>query len=76
MLLATLLGTVLTPLLIWCAMLVYNQLDPACEGGGEDRIGCAMRALAVTGLSIVPGLLIGVIGGLVVSARRAGHSAK
>jgi hypothetical protein len=32
---ATLLGTVLTPVAVWCAMLAYDNFDPMCGTGGE-----------------------------------------
>ncbi len=58
-LLGTALGAVLTPVVVWCAMLAYNHFDPMCAGGGaEDSLSCVLRALAVTMISIVPGVLI------------------
>ena len=69
-LLATLSGTVLTPAAVWCAMLAYDHFDPMCGTGGEGGIACALRALVVTAMSVVPGLLIGVGGGLFLASRR------
>jgi hypothetical protein len=66
----SLLGTVLIPIAVWCAMLAYDWFDPMCGSGGEGDIACATRALVVTTMSILPGLLIGVVTGLVLTARR------
>jgi hypothetical protein len=68
--LATLLGTVLVPLAVWCAMLFYDRFDPMCGSGGEGGIACATRAFVVTMMSILPGLLIGVTTGLYLASRR------
>jgi hypothetical protein len=38
--------------------------------GGEGGIACATRAFVVTVMSILPGLLIGVVTGLRLAARR------
>jgi hypothetical protein len=69
--LAGLLGTVLTPVAVWCAMRTYDQFDPMCGTGGEGDIACATRAFVVTLMSILPGLLIGVGGGVFLAARRS-----
>jgi hypothetical protein len=68
--LAALLGMVLTPVAVWCAMLVYDRFDPMCGTGGEGGIACATRAFVVTVMSILPGLLMGVVGGLFLASRR------
>jgi hypothetical protein len=70
-LLGTGLGAVLTPVVVWCAMLVYDHFDPMCDGGAEGSLACVLRALAVTMISVVPGLLIGVVGGRYFASRRA-----
>ena len=70
-LLATLFGAVLIPVAVWCAMLVYDHFDPMCGTGGEGGIACALRALAVTAISVVPGLLIGVCVGTYLGSRSA-----
>jgi hypothetical protein len=70
-LLATALGAALTPVVVWCAMLAYNHFDPMCDGGAEGSLACVLRALAVTMISVVPGLLIGVVGGRYFASRRA-----
>jgi len=70
MLLSVLSGTLLAPAAVWCAMLAYDHFDPMCGEGGEGGIACALRALVVTGMSIVPGLLIGVGVGLFLASRR------
>lgn len=70
-LLATVLGTVLVPLATYGVMLVHDQFDPMCATGGEGRIACATRAFVVTVMSVLPGLLIGVVSGLVLASRRA-----
>jgi hypothetical protein len=67
---AALLGTVLTPVAVWCGMLGYDRFDPMCGTGGEAGIACATRAFVVTVMSVLPGLLIGVVSGLVLAARR------
>ena len=41
-----------------------------CGTGGEGGIACATRAFVVTVMSILPGLLIGVVGGLMLASRR------
>jgi hypothetical protein len=33
-----LLGTVLTPVAVWCVMMTYDQFDPMCGTGGEGDI--------------------------------------
>ena len=68
--LSGLLGTVLTPVAIWCAMMAYDQFDPMCGTGGEGDIACVTRAFVVTLMSILPGLLVGVGGGVLLAARR------
>jgi hypothetical protein len=55
-------------------MLAYDRFDPMCGTGGEGGIACALRALAVTAMSVVPGLLIGVGGGLFLASRRGRQS--
>lgn len=70
MLLSAISGTMLTPAAVWCGMLAYDHFDSMCGTGGEGGIACALRALAVTGLSVVPGLLIGVGVGLYLASRR------
>jgi hypothetical protein len=70
MLLSAISGTALTPAAVWCGMLVYDHFDPMCGTGGEGGIACALRALAVTALSVVPGLPIGVGVGLFLASRR------
>ena len=66
--LATLLGTGLIPIAVWCAMLGYDRFDPMCGTGGEGGIACATRALGVT-VMILPGLLTGVTTGLYLAFR-------
>jgi hypothetical protein len=68
--LTALLGTVLVPVATWCVMSAYDRFDPMCDAGGEGGIACATRAFVVTMMSILPGLLIGVVTGLVLAARR------
>jgi hypothetical protein len=68
--LAALVGTVLTPVAAWCAMLVYDQFDPMCGTGGEGGIACATRTFIVTVMSILPGLLMGIVGGQFLASRR------
>ena len=70
-LLGTALGAVLTPVVVWCVMLVHDHFDPMCDGGAEGSLACVLRALAVTMISVVPGLLIGVVGGRYFASRRA-----
>jgi ABC-type phosphate transport system permease subunit len=73
--LATLLGTVLTPVAVWCAMLSYDHFDPMCGTGGEGGIACATRAFVVTLMAVLPGLLIGVVSGVYLASRRDRRSA-
>jgi hypothetical protein len=61
-------GAVLIPVAVWCAMLIYDHFDPMCGAGG---IACALRALAVTAISVVPGLLIGAVAGCFLSPAAA-----
>ena len=70
-LLAAVAGTVLLPVAVWCVMRLYDQFDPMCGAGGEGRIACATRAFVVTAMSVVPGFVIGVLGGLRLASRRA-----
>ena len=70
-LVTTLLGTVLVPLATYGVMLLHDQFDPMCVAGGEGRIACATRAFVVTVMSVLPGLLIGVVSGRVLASRRA-----
>jgi ABC-type phosphate transport system permease subunit len=67
---AALLGTILVPLLVGCAMAAYDAFDPMCRLGGEASIACGMRAFVVTMTSILPGLLVGVVAGLRLASRR------
>jgi hypothetical protein len=69
--LSALLGTILVPVAVWCAMLVYDRFDPMCGAGGEGGIACATRAFVVTVMSILPGLLIGVVNGVTLASRRS-----
>jgi hypothetical protein len=50
---------------------IHDQFDPMYATGGEGRIACATRAFVVTVMSVLPGLLIGVVSGLVLASRRA-----
>jgi uncharacterized membrane protein len=68
--LAALGGTVGVPVAVWCAMMAYDHFDPMCGSGGEGGIACATRAFVVTLMSILPGLLIGVVTGVRLAARR------
>jgi hypothetical protein len=70
-LLSTVAGTVLLPVAVWCLMLLYDQFDPMCGAGGEGRIACAARTFVVTAMAVLPGLVIGVLGGLRLASRRA-----
>jgi hypothetical protein len=58
---------VAVPVAVWGAMMVYDHFDPMC--GGEGGIACATRAFVVTLMSILPGLLIGVVTGVRLAAR-------
>jgi hypothetical protein len=69
-LLSAIAGTVLLPVAAWRVVLLYDQFEPMCGAGGEGRIGCATRAFVVTAMSVVPGLVIGVLGGLRLASRR------
>jgi hypothetical protein len=68
--LAALLGTVGVPVAVWGTMMAYDHFDPMCGSGGEGGIACATRAFVVTLMSILPGLLIGVVTGVRLAARR------
>jgi hypothetical protein len=68
--LSALLGTIFIPVGVWCTMLIYDQFDPMCGSGGEGGIACATRAFVTTVMSILPGLLIGVVSGLMLASRR------
>jgi hypothetical protein len=68
--LAALLGTILVPLLVGCAMAAYDAFDPMCRLGGEAGIRCGMRAFVVSMTSILPGLSVGVVAGLKLARRR------
>jgi hypothetical protein len=68
--LSALLGTILIPVAVWCTMLIYDQFDPMCGTGGEGGIACATRAFVVTVMSILLGLLIGIVSGLMLASRR------
>ena len=70
-LLAALLGTVLVPLATYGVMQIHDQFDPMCVAGGEGRIACAMRAFMVTVISVLPGVLIGIVSGMFLASRRA-----
>jgi hypothetical protein len=69
---SALLGTVLVPVAVWGAMLVYDRFDPMCGTGtgSEGGIACATRAFVVTVMSILPGPLIGVVSGVRLASRR------
>jgi hypothetical protein len=60
--LGTILGAVLVPLAALAVMLFLNQSDSACsQGGAEDSLSCTLRLVAVTGLAIPAGALLGLI---------------
>ena len=72
--LGAILGAVLVPAAVFVVMLVVNQSDTACsEGGAEDSLSCTLRLLAVTGLSIPAGALLGLLVAVVLGrTRRSG----
>jgi hypothetical protein len=68
--LGAILGVIIIPLATLVAMLILNQSDTACtEGGAEDSLSCTLRLVAVTGLSIPAGALLGLLGAVVLSRR-------
>jgi hypothetical protein len=69
--LGVILGVILTPLATLLVMVILNQSDTACsEGGAEDSLSCTLRLLAVTGLSIPAGALLGLLVAVVLGRRR------
>jgi hypothetical protein len=69
--LGAILGVIIIPLATLVVMLILNQSDTACtEGGAEDSLSCTLRLVAVTGLSIPAGALLGLLGAVVLSRRR------
>jgi hypothetical protein len=60
--LGTILGAVLVPVAVYVVMLIVNQSDTACtQGGAEDSLSCTLRLVAITGLSIPAGALLGLL---------------
>jgi hypothetical protein len=69
--LVTIMGAVLVPVAVFVAMLIVNQSDTACsEGGAEDSLSCTLRLLAITGLSIPAGALLGLLVAVLLNRRR------
>jgi hypothetical protein len=69
--LGTIMGAVLVPVAVFLAMLVVNQSDTACsQGGAEDSLSCTLRLIAVTGLSIPAGALVGLVVAAALNRRR------
>jgi hypothetical protein len=55
-----LLGAVLVPLAVLGVMQIINALVFECRNGGaEDSLSCALRALAITAMSIPVGAVVG-----------------
>jgi hypothetical protein len=68
--LGTILGVILVPMAVLLVMLILNQSDSSCtEGGAEDSLGCTLRLVAITGLSIPAGALIGLLVAFVLGKR-------
>jgi hypothetical protein len=69
--LGTILGAVLVPVAVFLVMLMVNQSDTACsQGGAEDSLSCTLRLLAITGLSIPAGALLGLVVAAALNRRR------
>jgi hypothetical protein len=69
--LGAILGVILVPLATLLVMLIVNQSDTACsEGGAEDSLSCTLRLVAITGLSIPAGALLGLLVATVLNRRR------
>ena len=69
--LGTILGAVLVPLAAFLVMQILNQSDTACtQGGAEDSLSCTLRLVAVTGLSIPAGALLGLVVATLLGRRR------
>jgi hypothetical protein len=69
--LGAILGVILIPLATLLVMVILNQSDTACsEGGAEDSLSCTLRLVAVTGLSIPAGALLGLLVAVVLGRRR------
>jgi hypothetical protein len=69
--LGTILGAVLVPVAVFVVMLIVNQSDTACsQGGAEDSLSCTLRLLAITGLSIPAGALLGLLVAAALNRRR------
>jgi hypothetical protein len=68
---SALLGTVLTPVAVWSATLVSNQIDLMCgTGGGKGGIACAIRVFVAPVMTILPGLLDRRRQGTTMASRR------
>jgi hypothetical protein len=69
--LGAILGVILVPLATLLVMVIVNQSDTACsEGGAEDSLSCTLRLVAITGLSIPAGALLGLLVATVLNRRR------
>jgi hypothetical protein len=69
--LGTILGAVLVPVAVFVVMLIVNQSDTSCsEGGAEDSLSCTLRLVAITGLSIPAGALLGLFVAALLGRRR------
>ena len=69
--LGTILGVILIPLATLLVMSILNQADTACtQGGAEDSLSCTLRLVAVTGLSIPVGALLGLLVAVLLGRRQ------
>ena len=66
------LGVVLTPIGVFLGMEIVNQTILGFDGGGgtEDRLGCVLRQVVITAMSIPVGALIGFFMAYWVGSRR------
>jgi hypothetical protein len=68
----TILGLVLVPLAAFVFMQVWNANSPYCngEGGGKDRMACALMLVWVPVFTILPGGIAGLFLGWLIGASR------
>jgi hypothetical protein len=76
-LLGTLLGLVLIPCAVFFVMEIVNLAVFECyDNGAEGSLSCTLRQLAVTGLSIPPGGIIGLLVAVRIGEKRADKTPK
>jgi hypothetical protein len=65
-----LLGAVLVPTAVFGAVEVYDRLYGSCSLGAEDSLGCVLRQIMITAMSVPVGAVIGFLIAYRIGSRR------